>query len=289
MQVLRAPMTFVVPLMALFTLTAATAAPEDTALKAAVADTARAPQSAARDQYRHPYETLSFWGLKPRQTVLEIYPGGGYWSEILAPYAKASGGTYAATVPDLTGASEQAVKGTESFKARFADETKYGKVRWQTWNGKSGALGAAGSVDIVITARNLHNWMWTPGLLDGLLKDFNAVLKPGGILAVEDHRADPRQQVPEARDGYVSTAFIIAAAEKAGFKLEASSEANANPKDTKDHPFGVWTLHPTNRKDFPAMQVSWAGRPGADKLRAPEAYQAIGESDRMTLRFRKQN
>jgi predicted methyltransferase len=139
-------------------------------------------------------------------------------------------------------------------------------------------LGAPGSADMVITARNIHNWMWQPGMLDKALADFHAVLKPGGVLAVEEHRADPRPQVADARDGYVATANVIAAAEKAGFKLAGKSEVNANPKDAKDHPFGVWTLPPTR----------WTGPNGkADPAFDRTKYDAIGESDRMTLRFVK--
>jgi predicted methyltransferase len=151
---------------------------------------------------------------------------------------------------------------------------------------KDGGLGPANSADMVITARNIHDWMWFPGQLDKALKDFHAVLKPGGILAVEDHRADPRPQVQDARDGYVNTATLVAAVEKAGFKLEASSEINANPKDTKDYPFGVWTLPPTNATGKLGFMLDWPGLHPDAKLE-PEKYKAIGESDRMTLRFRK--
>ena len=133
---------------------------------------------------------------------------------------------------------------------------------------------------MVITARNVHNWMGQPGMLDKVFKDFHDVLKPGGVLAVEEHRSDPtRAQVPGASDGYVATDFVIATAEKAGFKLAAKSEINANAKDTKDHPFGVWTLPPVRRS--PA-----ADKPDPSFDRAK--YDAIGESDRMTLRFVKQ-
>jgi len=278
MKILRT----VLPLAAAFMLTAAAAAPEDTALKTAIADSARTKTFVDRDKYRHPYESLKFWGLKAQQRVVEINPGGGYWSEILAPYAKATGGSYVATVADVTKVNEQQAKNIAAFQGRFADESKYGKVSWQTWSAASGTLGAPGSADLVITARNIHNWMTTPGQLDNVIKEAHAVLKPGGILAVEEHRADPRAQVPEARDGYVSTASVVEAVQKAGFKLEESSEVNANPKDTKDHTNGVWTLPPTNMNKAGARP-----QPGSAPLKAPEAYQAIGESDRMTLRFRK--
>jgi predicted methyltransferase len=143
----------------------------------------------------------------------------------------------------------------------------------------SGPLGAPGSADVVITARNLHNWAPNPAFLDRVLKDSFTVLKPGGVFAVEEHRSDPKPDVPGYANGYMSEASVIAAAEKAGFKLAARSEVNANPKDTKDHPFGVWTLPPI-RRTAPLGQPS---NPAFDRTK----YDAIGESDRMTLRFVK--
>lgn len=253
----------------------------DEALRAAVHGDQRTAEHKARDAHRHPYETLTFWGLKPNQTVVEISPGSGYWTEILAPYAKATGGTYVATAADLTNPDlpEAAKKARAAFEARYADEAKFGKVQYAGFGARSGPLGPEGSADMVITARNIHNWMWQEGMLDKAMKDFHAVLKPGGVLAVEEHRADPRPQVEGARDGYVSVASVVAAAEKAGFELEAQSEVNANPKDTKDHPFGVWTL-PPNRRTSPNGQPA---NPEFDRAK----WDAIGESDRMTLRFRK--
>ncbi len=261
----------------------------DAALKAAIADKARPAEDTARDKYRHPAESLAFWGLKPGLSVIEIDPGGGYWTWILAPYAKATGGKYATTVPDPNDPrmSDRGRKYLADFKARYAAEDKYGKVNWTVWSEeKEGGLGPANSADMVITARNIHDWMWTPGQLDKVLKDFHAVLKPNGILAVEDHRADPRKQVQDGRDGYVNTDYLVAAVEKAGFKLEASSEINANPKDTKDYPLGVWTLPPTNATTKLGFMLDWPGLKPDAKLE-PEKYKAIGESDRMTLRFRK--
>lgn len=259
--------------------TAARAADAD--LAAAVAGPQRAASHLARDAARHPVESLTFWGLKPGQTVIEISPGSGYWTEILGPYAKATGGRYVAGVADLDNpnTSEGARKGRADFEAKYADAARFGPIAYVGFGAVSKPLGAPGSADMVITARNIHNWMWQPGMLDKALADFFAVLKPGGMLAVEEHRADPRPQVSDARDGYVATAGVIAAAAKAGFVLDAQSEINANPKDTKDHPFGVWTLPPSRTS-------SEAGKPSpADFDRA--RYDAIGESDRMTLRFRK--
>jgi predicted methyltransferase len=256
-------------------------AADDAALKAAVASADRAPANVARDGARHPYETLKFWGLKPGLTVIEVSPGGGYWTEILAPYAKATGGTYVATAADLNNPkiSDAARKSRADFEAKFSDAGKYGAIQYAGFGPVSGPLGAPGSADIVITARNIHNFMYQDGLLSKSMADFFAVLKPGGVLAVEEHRADPRPEVPGVTDGYVAVATVVAAAEKAGFKLAAQSEVNANPKDTKDHPFGVWTLLPVKRT-APAGQPA---NPAFDRTK----YDAIGESDRMTLRFVK--
>lgn len=253
----------------------------DRALEAAVAGPVRSAENTARDGARHPLETLSFWGVKPRQTIIEISPGSGYWTEILAPYAKATGGAYIASAADLDNPklSEAARKGRAAFEAKYADETRFGKVGLVNFGPTSKPLGAPGSADMVITARNIHNWMWQPGMLDKYLADFYAVLKPGGVLAVEEHRADPRPQIGDARDGYVATQTVVDAAKKAGFKLAGTSEANANPKDTKDHPFGVWTLPPS--------RWTAAGGRSSDPAFDRSKYDAIGESDRMTLRFVK--
>jgi predicted methyltransferase len=260
--------------------TALPAQAADAALKAAVAGPQRAPENVARDGPRHPGETLTFWGLKPKQTVIELSPGGGYWTEILAPYAKATGGTYVATAADLDNPklSEAAKKGRASFEAKYGDQAKYGQIQYVNFGAVSGPLGPPNSADIVITARNVHNWMMQ-GTLDKVLKDAHAVLKPGGVLAVEEHRADPKPELPGVSNGYVSTATVIAAAEKAGFKLAAKSEVNANAKDTKDHPFGVWTLPPS--------RWTTANGQGSDPKFDRTKYDAIGESDRMTLRFVK--
>lgn len=269
-------------LAAAFTVCAPAAfAATDTVLKAAIASPTRPAADVARDGARHPYESLIFWGLKPKQTVIEVSPGGGYWTEILAPYAKATGGTYVAGVADLANPkiSDGARKGRADFEARFADASKYGKPQFVNFGPVSAPLGAPGSADIVLTARNVHNWTVQPGVADKVFADFFAVLKPGGVLAVEEHRADPRSEKAAGADGYLNTATVIAIAEKAGFKLDAQSEINANPKDTKDHPFGVWTLPPVKR-------TAPGGQP-ADPNFDRSKYDAIGESDRMTLRFRK--
>jgi predicted methyltransferase len=229
----------------------------------------RSAKNRVRDRDRHPAQSLAFWGLAPGMTVVEIDPSGGYWTEILAPYLKATHGRYIAAMDG----------DADAFKARYADPAVWGEIETTAFGSASGPLAPPASVDLLLTARNIHDWMWTPGLLGKALADFHAALKPGGILAVEEHRADPRPMVADARDGYVSTAFLTAAVEKAGFKLAASSEINANPKDAKTYPFGVWTLPPTLRNHAKDQ----ATPPGYD----PARYVAIGESDRMTLRFTK--
>jgi len=248
---------------------AAPAFAADANLAAAVAAADRAPENVRRDSARHPQASLEFWGLKPGQTVIEVAPGGGYWSEILAPYLKATHGRYIAAM----GQADQ------KLPAKFANVTRYGDIHYTVFSNSSGPMGAPASADMVLTARNIHDWLWTPGMAEKFMRDAFAVLKAGGILAVEDHRADPRPQHGDARDGYVATATIIKLAKDAGFKLAAKSEINANPKDTKDHPFGVWTLPPTRRS---APQ----GQPADPKFDHTK-YDAIGESDRMTLRFIK--
>ena len=241
----------------------------DAKLAAAVSAPSRSAENRARDGARHPAASLEFWGLKPGQTIVEISPGGGYWAEILAPYAKATGGHYIVAMG----------KPDQKLPARFADANVYGPIHYTVFSKDSGPLGAPGSADIVLTARNLHNWI-TGGFADKAMKDFYAVLKPGGVLAFEEHRADPKPEAPNVGTGYVSTQHVIELATKAGFKLDARSEINANPKDTKDHPFGVWTLPPSRQSSEGKDKPSPAG---FDRAK----YDAIGESDRMTLRFRK--
>lgn len=248
---------------------AVTTAAADAGLAAAIANPSRADGNKVRDVHRHPAETLAFFGIKPNMTVVEIAPGGGYYAEILAPYLTAGGGKYI---------------GTGNQIAALSDQTKWGVQTYVPFNATSGALGAPGSADMVLTFRNIHNWMWQPGFLDKAMGDFAAVLKPGGVLGVVEHRADPRPETVAngraASDGYVAKATIVAAAAKAGLVLEAESEINANPKDTKDHPFGVWTLPPN-------AMVAPRGGGAAPEGFDPAKYKAIGESDRHTLRFRK--
>ena len=241
----------------------------DPALAAAVRSSVRPAADVARDGARHPLETLEFWGIRPGATVVDLQPGGGYWTYILAPYARAAGGRYVA------GGS---LKGRSDFLAKFGDASKFGRVDYVEFGKASGPFLPAGSADVVITSREIHNWI-RGGYLDKAMADAFAALKPGGVFAVEEHRADPKPQVPNAENGYVAVQTVKDAARRAGFLFEASSEVNANPRDTKDHPFGVWTLPPSRQSTADGRTVD----PAFDHAK----YDAIGESDRMTLRFRK--
>lgn len=230
----------------------------------------RAPENVARDGYRHPQQTLQFFGLAPNQTVIEITPGNGWYSELLAPLLKEHG-QYVAAVQAPT-VSEYARKNEEKLKAKFTvAPAQYAKAQVLEFDPKAPALGQPGSADTVLTFRNVHNWVLAdtaPLMFEAFFK----VLKPGGVLGVVDHRAKDGASLDDIKhSGYLTTDYVVKLATDAGFKLEGQSEINANPKDTKDYPEGVWTLPP-------ALTLG-------DKDRAK--YVAIGESDRMTLRFVK--
>jgi predicted methyltransferase len=252
-------------------------------LVASVTSETRSAADRARDQYRHPQEALAFWGLQPGMTILEVQPGGGWWTEILAPYAHATGGKYYATAADLDNPelSEDARKSRDEFAARFAAKPEvYGQVQLVNFGAKSKPL-PENTFDFALSARSVHGWMGA-GITEKVFKDLYGALKPGGILAIEQHRANPGKQDPKAESGYVTEAFVIEQAQKAGFELVERSEINANQADTKDHPFGVWTLPPTKRTR-PYSEGDDANDPKFDRTK----YDAIGESDRMTLKFRK--
>ncbi len=253
----------------------------DGALSAVIAGEWRPADHKARDQYRNPQETLQFWGLKPGMTILEVQPGAAsWWTEILAPYAHRTGGRFYATGADLDDPklSAPARAARAEFEKHYAARPEvYGKVNVVNWGANAAPL-PANMFDLIFTARSIHGWM-ARDTLAPTLKNFYGALKPGGILAVEQHRAKPGPQDPRAPLGYVTEEYVIEAAKQAGFVLDGRSEANANPKDTKDHPFGVWTLPPTR-------QSSERGQPDDAKFDHSK-YDAIGESDRMTLRFRK--
>ena len=244
------------------------------ALDAVLAGSWRDPANVARDGYRHPKETLTFFGLSPAQTVIEITPGGGWYSEILAPYLR-DGGQYIAAVVDPAAVAEgrsrdyQQKNNTTLETKVGAASAQYGKAKVVGYDPKAPVFGPADSADLVLTFRNVHNWR-SAGQAEGMFKGFFAVLKPGGVLGVVEHRA--KTDVPaDDKSGYVGQAQVIAMAETAGFKLQEKSEVNVNPRDTKDYPNGVWTLPPVNDHE------------AADDAK----YKAIGESDRMTLRFVK--
>lgn len=252
-------------------------------LQLAVNTETRSAADKARDQYRHPAQALEFWGLQPGMTILEVQPGEGWWTQILAPYARATGGKYYATAADLGNPelSEGARKARSDFEARFSGQPDlYGEVQLVNFGTKSAPL-PADTFDFVLSARSVHGWLGG-GIADKVLKDVYGALKPGGILAVEQHRAKPGEQDPKAASGYVTEAYVIQLAQNAGFELVERSEINANPADTADHPFGVWTLPPTARTR-PYSEGPDAHDPNFDRTK----YDAIGESDRMTLKFRK--
>jgi predicted methyltransferase len=241
-------------------------------LKAAVAAPTRSPANLPRDKYRHPAETLAFFGVKPSDTVVELWPGGGWYTEILVPYLKAGGGTYyAAAFDKLSG-------GTKKMMAEKPD--LYGGIKLAAFPAFDAAdvRVPAGSADVVLTFRNVHNWRMgyqREDKQDYSLEAFRqifAMLKPGGTLGIVDHRLPESADAERERSsGYMKVSTIKQLAKSAGFELVGTSEVNANPKDTADWPNGVWTLPPSYRlKDV-------------DR----EKYAAIGESDRMTLKFRK--
>jgi predicted methyltransferase len=253
---------------------------EDQVLVDAIKGSWRPAADVARDPARHPLESLTFWGLQPGMTVVYLQPGGGYWTQILAPYAARTNGRYIAGVADLANPtlSEGGKKGRAAFEAKFSDRKLYGDIVFANFGPKSAPFAPPGSVDLVLTSRELHNWA-PEDKLDKIMGDAYAALKPGGIFAVEDHRADPGPETPKWKNGYIATQTVVDAALKAGFKLDAASEVNANPADVKNYPFGVWTL-PPSRQSAPD------GQPADPKFDHAK-YDAIGESDRMTLRFRK--
>ena len=242
------------------------------ALKAAVAATTRTEANRARDQYRHPAETLAFFGIKPSDTVVEIWPGGGWYTEILAPYLAAGGGKLYTVAPDW---------GRNGLnKLQQANPAVYGRLKiadFPVFDGKAAEV-PPGSADAVLTFRNVHNWRMGYRRDDkqdysaDAFRQIYAMLKPGGVLGIEDHRLPESADAERERSsGYIKVSTVRRLAEQAGFKFAGASEINANPKDTADWPEGVWTLPPTYTL----------------KEKDRERYAAIGESDRMTLKFVK--
>ena len=248
-------------------------AAENTLLQQAIDGTHRSAEHKNRDQYRHPLETLSFFQIEPNMTVVEIWPGGkGWYTEILAPFLKQKGTLYAAhfsansDIPYFT-------KNLQKFKDKIkAQPDIYSNIKLTALQPpKALAIAPKGSADTVLTFRNIHNWMKN-GQADNVFLAMYDALKTGGTLGVVEHRAPANtDQDPKAISGYVSESYVITLAEKAGFKFVAKSEINANTKDTTHHPKGVWTLPPSLRL----------------KEQDRNHYLAIGESDRMTLKFIK--
>jgi predicted methyltransferase len=246
-----------------------TAAIQDPALTAAIADPARSAGFVARDKIRHPAEELTFFGIAPKMTVVELWPGGGYWTEILGPYL-ARGGTYYVAQP--VPGNEEEDKTVERWHSRMAaQKARFGTIHETTLGSGHFDIAPPASADLVLTFRNLHNWM-AGGYAEQVLAACFTALKPGGVLGIEAHRGrNDQPQDPKAASGYVRQDYAIALAKRAGFVFEGSSEINANPKDTKDWIDGVWTLPPTLSQ--------------GDKDR--ERYVAIGEADNFVLKFRK--
>jgi predicted methyltransferase len=234
----------------------------EAALETAIASSQRSDVNKARDKYRHPLDTLTFFGIKPEMTVVEIWPGNGWYTEILAPFLKDHGKLYEA----VGGGA-----GAEKFKEKLkADPAMYGEVLVTILQPPAQTeIAPAGTADMILTFRNIHDWL-PAGNTEDYFKAFYRALKPGGVLVITDHRADPTHpQDPNAKNGYVRQDYMIQLAEQAGFKWAGTSEINANPKDPRNQP--VWNLPPTLR----------LGQEDRDK------YLAIGESDRMTLKFTK--
>lgn len=229
----------------------------------------RSERNVARDPFRHPAETLAFFGVRPDSVVVEILPGsGGYYMELLAPYLQAKG-RYVAANRDETAVSPYKEDHQKLLDRLKAEPALYGKVVVTKFNAGLHDIAPPGSADFVLTFRNLHNWI-ERGEIEGALRAFHKALKPGGVLGVVDHRGRADQpQEAQMKSGYVREDYAVAVIEKAGFRLAGRSGVNDNPKDTKDHPAGVWTLPPTFRLK--------------DQDRAK--YAAIGESDRFTLKF----
>ena len=266
--------TFLLSTLACFSYSALAATETELLLDNAIAGNHREAKNKARDIYRHPKETLQFFGLEANMTVVEIWPGAGWYTEILAPVLRDHGKLYVAslalqskTVPEI-----RREIGQEYLKKLARHPEIYDKITLSELQAPEyTAIAPPGSADMVLTFRNVHNWV-KDGNAEATFKAFYSALKPGGILGVIDHRAKPGTPFPDmVRSGYLTEDYVIELAQRAGFRLVAKSNINANPKDIKDYPKGVWTLPPTLR----------LGEQDRQK------YLAIGESDRMTLKFVK--
>jgi predicted methyltransferase len=250
-------------------------APATVTLADVIAHPRRVDES-ARDQFRNPLETLEFFEVGPGQRVAEIWPG--WYTNILAPYLAANDGTYVAVLYP-TGISEGLDQRIAGFKEKYGDTDVYGEIEYGALWKDNGAILPPDSVDTILTFRNVHSWMGR-GFADQAMSEFFAALKPGGTLGIVAHRLpESATQNPNGSTGYVQESYMKDLAKRAGFEFVASSEVNANPKDTADHPLGVWTLPPRSR-------LPEEGSEEAIDFNA-ELYKNIGESDRATLKFRK--
>lgn len=241
-------------------------------LEAAIAGDHRSAANVARDVYRHPRETLEFFGLQSNMTVVEIWPGAGWYSEILAPALRGSGTLVLASFGEDSSPDYRPRLHKELQEKIAARPDVYDQAKLTVWDppGKP-SLGEPGSADMVLTFRNVHGWI-NSGIEKDVFKAMFEVLKPGGTLGIVQHRANAGvDPAASARKGYVPESHVVALATAAGFKLVGRSDLNANPLDTKDYEKGVWTLPPTLTL----------------KEQDKDKYLAIGESDRMTLRFLK--
>lgn len=270
------PAALLLAMSALMSPVASAQASQNDALRAAIDGEHRTASFRARDDARHPYQTLEFFGITPDMTVVELWPGGGWYSEILAPYLKPHGVLYAAHFDPET-EIEYFRRSRQRYEAKLAaDPQTYSQVRLSVFDPPHKLeIAPPGSADAVLTFRNVHNWYMRGGGEDKLSAAFRAMyvaLKPGGILGVVDHRLPPERPFSDQdASGYMRTDLVIDVAREVGFELVDGSEINANPADSADHPKGVWTLPPSLR----------LGEENADH------YLTIGESDRMTLKFVK--
>lgn len=278
---------FLITCLSLLLATTATAVQKDGkpesesfSVQDAVAGEWRGESDRVRDKWRHPVEVLTFFGLEPGMTVVEVYPGGGWYTKILAPYVNRTGGKYIAANSDPADETEYVQRGLRAFKKNYIDRPEiYGPIDVTVVGSESSGIAPDGSADLVLTFRNVHNLV-PAGVAEEIFAGFFSALRPGGVLGVVDHRLpEDRKADEDLSTGYVHESVVVSLAEQAGFVLEADTPINSNPSDTADYPFGVWTLPPTS------LTAPYGSPVDPDFDRAP--YDAIGESDRFTLRFRK--